>query len=257
MATIAQQVTLLEDLRRAQRANGPAAVLAIGTATPANCVLQDHFPDWYFRVTRCDHLTKLKSKMTRICDKSGTKKRYFHHTEETIGWHPEFLDRALPSLGARLRTTADAAAELAAAAAGAAIAEWGRPAVDITHLVVATNSGADEPGADLRLALLLGLGPTVRRTLLYLHGCSAGLVAIRVARDIAENNRSARVLVACAHAVLLTFGAPDEARLDALVTSALFADGAGAVVVGADPVLPLERPVFHLDYVLKAHSCVV
>ena len=67
MATIAQQVTLLEDLRRAQRANGPAAVLAIGTATPANCVLQDHFPDWYFRVTRCDHLTKLKAKMTRIC----------------------------------------------------------------------------------------------------------------------------------------------------------------------------------------------
>ena len=179
-------------------------------------------------------------------NKSGIKKRYFHHTEETISRHPEFLDRALPSLGARLRTTADAVAELAAAAAGAAIAEWGRPAADITHLVVATNSGADEPGADLRLALLLGLRPTVRRTLLYLHGCSAGLVAIRVARDIAENNRGTRVLVACAHTVLLTFGAPDEARLDALVTSALFADGAGAVVVGADPVLPVERPVFHL-----------
>ncbi|XP_066338173.1 bisdemethoxycurcumin synthase-like [Miscanthus floridulus] len=245
MATIAEQVTVLEDLRRAQRANGPAAVLAIGTATPANCVLQDQFPDWYFRVTGSHHLTKLKAKMKRICDKSGIKKRYFHHTEETISSHPEFLDRALPSLGARLRTTADAVAELAAAAAATAIAEWGRPAVDITHLVVATNSGADEPGADLRLAMLLGLRPTVRRTLLYLHGCSAGLVAIRVAKDIAENNRGARVLVACAHAVLLSFGAPDEARLDALVTTALFADGAGAVVVGADPTLPVERPVFH------------
>jgi hypothetical protein len=47
--------------------NQAAAVLAIGTANPANCVLQEEFPDWYFRVTRSDHLVKLKAKMKRIC----------------------------------------------------------------------------------------------------------------------------------------------------------------------------------------------
>ena len=36
--------------------NQRAAVLAIGTANPANSVLQDEFPDWYFRVTRNEHL---------------------------------------------------------------------------------------------------------------------------------------------------------------------------------------------------------
>jgi hypothetical protein len=76
-------------------------------------------------------------------DKSGIKKRYFHHTEETLSRHPEFLDRALPSLGARLRTTADAVAELAAAAAVTAIAEWGRPAADITHLTTRAGCFAE------------------------------------------------------------------------------------------------------------------
>jgi len=136
--------------------------------------------------------------------------------------------------------------ELAAAAAGRAIVEWGRPAADVTHLVVATNSGADEPGADLRLARLLGLRPAVRRTFLYLHGCSASFVAMRLAKDIAENNRGARVLVSCAHAAVLPFGAPDEAQLDALVATALFSDGAGAAIVGAGPTDPVERPIFRI-----------
>ncbi|WVZ51422.1 hypothetical protein U9M48_002570 [Paspalum notatum var. saurae] len=245
-STTTQSTIVLQDLRQAQRSDGPAAVLAIGTAIPAHCVRQDEFTDWYFRVTKSDHLAKLKEKMTRICDRSGIEKRYFHHTEETIGRHPEFLDRALPSLDARQRVTADAVAELATAAAARAIAEWGRPASDITHLIVATNSCAGEPGADLRVAALLGLRTAVRRTLLYLHGCSSGLAAVRVAKDIAENNRGSRVLVACAHAALLSFGAPDEARPDALVTTALFADGAGSVIVGADPADPVERPIFHL-----------
>jgi predicted naringenin-chalcone synthase len=157
------------------------------------------------------------------------------------------IDRAVPSLTTRLSIIADAVPKIAAEAATRAIADWGRPAADITHLVVATNSGASEPGADLCLAGLLGLRPTVRRTLLYLHGCSAGLIALRVAKDIAENNRGTRVLVACAQAELLLFGPPDDARLDLVVARTLFADGAGAVIVGADPASsPMERPIFHM-----------
>ena len=46
--------------------NQRAAVLAIGTANPANCILQDEFPDWYFRVTRNEHRPTLKAKMKRL-----------------------------------------------------------------------------------------------------------------------------------------------------------------------------------------------
>ena len=181
-------------------------------------------------------------------DKSGIKKRHFYHTEEMIGGHPEIIDPAAPSLGARQGIAADAAHSLAAEAASRAIVAWGRPAAAVTHLVVCTNAGVHEPGADLRLAGLLGLLPAVRRTLLYHHGCSAGVAALRVAKDIAENNRGARVLVACTQANILLFSPPDDdAHVDILVAMALFGDGAGAVVVGADPTgSPVERPLFHM-----------
>ncbi|KAF0897551.1 hypothetical protein E2562_039040 [Oryza meyeriana var. granulata] len=223
-----------------------AAVLGIGTANPANCVAQEEYPDWYFRVTNSDLLPNLKAKMKRMCDKSAIKKRHFYHSEEMIAGHPEFIDRALPSLDARLCIAKDAVPELAMAAAVRAIAEWGCPAPDITHLIVATNAGAHAPGPDVRLAALLGLRPTVHRTVVYLHGCSTGCSALRLAKDIAENNRGARVLVACAEITLPAFIAPEEAHLDTLVVMTLFGDGAGAVVVGTDPRTPVEHPIFHM-----------
>jgi len=58
----------VEEVRKAQRASGPATVLAIGTATPANCVHQADYPDYYFRVTKSDHLTDLKEKFKRMCE---------------------------------------------------------------------------------------------------------------------------------------------------------------------------------------------
>jgi|UniRef100_A0A0D3HMI8 hypothetical protein len=45
-----------------------AAVLAIGTANPAKCVAQEEYVDWYFRVTKSDHLVDLKAKMKRMCE---------------------------------------------------------------------------------------------------------------------------------------------------------------------------------------------
>ena len=163
-----------------------------------------------------------------------------------IGGHPEITDRAAPSLGARQGIAADAAHSLAAAAASRAIAAWGRPAAAVTHLVVCTNAGVHEPGADLRLAGLLGLPPAVRRTLLYLHGCSAGAAAFPLAKNLAENDDRARVLVVCAEAVVIGFGAPDEANPEGLVVNSLFGDGAGAVIVGDGPVAAIERPIFRM-----------
>jgi hypothetical protein len=57
----------IREIRRSQRADGPAAVLAIGTANPPNCVSQEDFPDYYFRVTKSDNLTDLKHKLRTIC----------------------------------------------------------------------------------------------------------------------------------------------------------------------------------------------
>uniref|UniRef100_A0ACD6AE28 Uncharacterized protein n=1 Tax=Avena sativa TaxID=4498 RepID=A0ACD6AE28_AVESA len=236
----------LREIRQAQRSDGPATVLAIGKENPVNCIPQDEFVDWYFRVSNCDHLAKLKAKMKRICRNTGIENRYFHHDEEMLRDHPEFLDGRQPSIDARQEILASAVPELAAAAAAKAIAEWGRPAAVITHLVVSTYSGAHVPGVDLRVASLLGLRPTVQRTMLYLTACSAGSASLRVAKDMAENTRGARVLVVCADLSLIFFRGPADASLGTVVSHALFGDGAGATVVGADPDLTTERPIFEM-----------
>ncbi|KAF8684445.1 hypothetical protein HU200_044339 [Digitaria exilis] len=246
---IARQAAAINgSTRRGLRAEGLASVLAIGTANPPNCVRQEDYADYYFRVTKSEHLCDdLKDKLKRICNKSAISKRYFHHTEELLGRHPELTSRKCPSLDTRQDILGTSVPELAAAAAAKAIAEWGRPATEITDLVVSSFSGAHMPGVDFHLANLLGLRPSVRRTMLYMNGCFGGSAALRVAKDIAENNRGARVLVASADLTLVFFRAPDETHADTetLVMQALFGDGAGAVVVGADPVSG-ERPEFEM-----------
>ncbi|KAL6658001.1 hypothetical protein ACP70R_005781 [Stipagrostis hirtigluma subsp. patula] len=236
----------VQQIRCAQRADGPAAVLAVGTANPAKCVLQDEYPEFYFRVTKSEHLTHLKDKLKQICQKTGVQKRFFHHTEDLLNVHPEFIDHTSPSLDARLDIVSKAIPELAASAAKKAIAEWGKAATDITHLVVTTNSGAHVPGVDFHLIPLLGLRPSVRRTMLYHNGCFAGSAAMRIAKDLAENNHGARVLVVCAELTVMLFRGPKEGCIQTLIDQALFGDGAGAVIVGADPMAPIEHPLFEM-----------
>jgi len=57
----------VSEIRKAQRAEGPATILAIGTANPPNCVEQSTYPDFYFRVTNNEHKIELKEKFQRIC----------------------------------------------------------------------------------------------------------------------------------------------------------------------------------------------
>ncbi|TVU24640.1 hypothetical protein EJB05_27089, partial [Eragrostis curvula] len=126
---------------------------------------------------------------------------------------------------------------------------------------MAAISSSHMPGADLRLASLLGLRPAAQRTMLYLGGCAAGsafeirnpptsshpvIPSRSVCTDsvtwrpsegavpqAARKKSALRVLMVCADLSLVPFRAPREDRLDTLVMQGLFGDGAMAVVVGA------------------------
>uniref|UniRef100_J3N0P8 Chalcone synthase n=2 Tax=Oryza brachyantha TaxID=4533 RepID=J3N0P8_ORYBR len=181
--------------------------------------------------------------MKRICNKSGIEKRYIHLDEKLIRAHPEIIDKNLPSLEARIDIVTAEVPKLAESAARKAIAEWGRPATDITHLIFSTYSGCRAPSADLQLASLLGLRPSVSHTILSLHGCSGGGRALQLAKEIAENNHNARILVALSEMTLVCFSTPDESKI---VGHGLFGDGAGAVIVGSSPLADSERPLFEM-----------
>ncbi|CAL1391370.1 unnamed protein product [Linum trigynum] len=239
-------VNKVEEIRKAQRASGPATVLAIGTATPANCVYQADYPDYYFRITNSEHMTDLKLKFKRMCEKSMIRKRYMHVTEEYLKENPNMCAYMAPSLDARQDIVVVEVPKLGKEAASKAIKEWGQPKSKITHLVFCTTSGVDMPGADYQLTKLLGLRPSVKRFMMYQQGCFAGGTVLRLAKDLAENNKGARVLVVCSEITAVTFRGPSDSHLDSLVGQALFGDGAGAVIIGADPDEKVERPMFEL-----------
>jgi predicted naringenin-chalcone synthase len=88
----------------------------------------------------------------------------------------------------------------------------------------------------------------VSRTILNLHGCYGGGRSLQLAKELAENNRGARVLVACSEITLIAFYGPQGGCADNILGQALFGDGAGAVIVGADPIAPVERPLFEMAF---------
>ncbi|CAI0375558.1 unnamed protein product [Linum tenue] len=122
----------VDEIRKLQRAEGPATVLAIGTATPPNCYHQSSFPDFYFRATNSD--TDLKAKFQRICEKSKIRKRYLHVTEELLQENPNMGSYSAPSLDARQEMMTVEVPKLGKEAATRAIKEWAQPKSKLTHL---------------------------------------------------------------------------------------------------------------------------
>nr|ALS46606.1 chalcone synthase 3 [Fagopyrum tataricum] len=236
----------VEEIRKAQRADGPATVLAIGTATPPNCIYQADYPDFYFKVTNSEHMTDLKQKFKRMCDKSMIEKRFMHLTEEILKENQNMCAYMAPSLDSRQDMVVSEVPRLGKEAAQKAIKEWGQSKSKITHVIMCTTSGVDMPGADYQLTKLLGLRPSVKRFMMYQQGCFAGGTVLRLAKDLAENNKGARVLVVCSEITAICFRGPTETHLDSMVGQALFGDGAGAVIIGADPDLSIEKPIFEL-----------
>nr|AAB62583.1 chalcone synthase-A [Ipomoea purpurea] len=241
-------VTVLTDTwsHRAKRLEGDAKILAIGTATPANWVDQTTYPDFYFRITNSEHLLEHKEKFRRICNKSKIMKRHLVITEELLKKNPNLCTYNEASLNTRQDILVSEVPKLGKDAAMKAIKEWGRPISEITHLVFCTTSGVDMPGADFQLTKLLGLNSSVKRLMMYQQGCNAGAAMLRLAKDLAENNKGGRVLVVCSEVMLSVFRGPSLQQEDNLLAQCLFGDGAGAVIVGTEPRPGLETPLFEL-----------
>ncbi|XP_039142963.1 chalcone synthase 1-like [Dioscorea cayenensis subsp. rotundata] len=236
-------------VHKKNKAGGPASLLAIGTANPPNVVYQDTFADYFFRVTNSDGKVELKEKFKRVCEKSMIRKRHFLLTEEKLKENPNlcsFMDHA--SLNTRHDIMVEEVPKLGAKAATKALEEWGRPRSEITHIIFCSRGGVDLPGADYRIIKLLGLSPSTKRVMLYMQGCFAGGSVLRIAKDMAENNENARVLIVCAELTVISFRGPckDNENFSNMIGQAIFADGAAAAVVGAKPIPEVETPFFEI-----------
>lgn len=167
--------------------------------------------------------------------------------------YPELATEGLPTVKQRLDISNKAVTQMAIEASLSCIKALGRPLSCITHLVYVSSSEARFPGGDLHLALGLGLGSDVRRIMLSFTGCSGGVAGLRVAKDLAENNPGSRVLLATSETTIVGFRPPSTDRPYDLVGVALFGDGAGAAVLGVDPMPGVETALFELHRAVQQY----
>ncbi|XP_043708626.1 type III polyketide synthase B [Telopea speciosissima] len=229
---------------------GKTTLLALGKAFPHQLVMQEYLVEGYFRNTNCDD-PELKEKLARLCRTTTVKTRYVVMSEEILKKYPELILEGLPTVQQRLDISNKAVTQMAIEASEACIKNWGRPSSDITHLIYVSSSEARLPGGDLYLAKGLGLSPDVHRVMLYFMGCSGGVAGLRVAKDIAENNPGSRILLATSETTIIGFKPPSADRPYDLVGAALFGDGAGAMLLGTDPISNVEKPLFQLHTAMQ------
>ena len=137
-----------------------------------------------------------------------------------------------PTTSERMQSYEHHAGTLATMATQRALLAANVDAADITHLVSVSCSGFHAPGFDIELLLNAGLSPNVARTHLGFMGCHGALNGLRVADAFLKADPNACVLLCCVELCSLhhQYGwSPDR-----IVSNALFADGAAAVVLTND-----------------------
>lgn len=243
-------LTHADGLRNAVRREGRAClgcsmtarIVSIGTAVPPARIRQDEVRVLFAAQDGVDRLARRR--IQAVFDASAIDER---HTviDELASWPSpgrdgrRFIDaegllRPLTT-GTRNDLYTRLAPPLTAAAAREAIAEAGVAASDITHVVTASCTGFFAPGPDYRLVRDLGLPTTVERCHLGFIGCAAALPALRVATALAHTRPDAVVLVVCVELCSLHVRASTDPQQ--IVAASVFADGAAAAVVTADPAI--------------------
>lgn len=105
----------------------------------------------------------------------------------------------------------------------------------IDQVIFVSSTGLATPTLDVRLCNELGLPSSVSRLPLWGLGCAAGAAALARARDYCLAYPRALVLVTALECCSLTLLGEDASRKNLLAT-ALFSDGAAAVLVAGDEV---------------------
>lgn len=215
----------------------PAYLNEIGTAVPTNDV---HAPYLEIAPYFLPSESERKS-FAKMAKRSGISHRYStlepaDPSRWTDRYDAEGFYRpgAFPSTGERMRRYAREAPALVDGAIADLAARAGPGWADgLTHLVICTCTGFAAPGIDLHMVNAHGIPSTVERTLIGFMGCNAAINGYKTARHIVEANPKARVLVLNVELCGLHF--QENAPLQTALMFMLFADGAAAALVTADP----------------------
>jgi alkylresorcinol/alkylpyrone synthase len=211
-------------------------LLSVGVALPQHQYTQEAALALAGRICCSDERQRRFAKV--LYQHSGVRTRHgVLPLEEADRWAPsdacsdEGSPNRGPSTEVRMRYYRENALPLAEAAAKQALQDAACAPGNITHVVTASCTGFTAPGVDLGLIERLELAPTTQRVHVGYMGCHGAINALRAAHGLACADPNNRILVCAVE--LCTIHYAFEWSQERMLGNALFADGAGAVVLGA------------------------
>jgi alkylresorcinol/alkylpyrone synthase len=103
---------------------------------------------------------------------------------------------------------------------------------DIAAIVMVTSTVVSMPGLENRLIGALGLRPSVLRVPVWGRGCTGGVVGVNLGARLSESFAGQPVLVVVVDCCTANVQTGDRSLTNILI-SALYADGAAAILVGS------------------------
>jgi predicted naringenin-chalcone synthase len=219
-----------------------AALLGVGTAVPALRISRSESVD--AAGTLCAETDDHAGLLAGLYRQAGVESRHIIFSREEFrrvvydegDFQSAFISKGKgdlgPSTSERMTRYEHESVPLALEASRAAHAESGVEIPSITHVVTVSCTGMSAPGLDIALIKGLGLQATVERTHVGFMGCHGALNGLRVARGLIAAEPNARVLLCAVELCSLHYSYGWNPKK--VVGNALFADGAAALVLGAE-----------------------
>ena len=202
----------------------PVNVLSIATAVPP------HQLDQYAVADAARHVYARTfaryPKLAEVFVNAGIERRYSARSLEWLS-KPH-------NLAERTEAYVESASELFVRTAKTALDRAGIPARDVDVVVTVSSTGIATPGIEARVAPELGLRPGVMRVPVFGRGCAGGVSGFALGARLARAEPGEVVLVVVVELCTLTSRVDHGTKAD-VISSALFGDGAAAVVLRAEP----------------------
>ena len=228
-------------------------ISAIGTANPEHKIAQQDAAR--FMVESLALSNTEQRKLKALYRLSGIRNRYSVLKDYSRNYgHYTFFPNSenlepFPGTQARMQLYGKEAAGLGIAAIKNCLSNLKDLEVqEVTHLITVSCTGMYAPGIDIEIVRDLGLPGNVRRTAINFMGCYAAFNALKMANDICQADRKAKVLVVCVELCTLHF--QNKADEDNLLSNALFGDGAAALFIEGqerEGIMQLSFENFYCD----------
>ena len=201
----------------------PVNVLSIATAVPPHHLDQHAVADAARHVYA--RTFARYPKLAEVFVNAGIEQRY---SARSLEWLSKPHD-----LAERTEAYVESASELFVRTARTALDRAGMSARDVDVVVAVSSTGISTPGIEARVAPELGLRPDVMRVPVFGRGCAGGVSGFALGARLARAEPGEVVLVVVVELCTLTSRVDRGTKAD-VISSALFGDGAAAVVLRAE-----------------------